>query len=353
MPAPPIRWDELTSLSERLLEPGSGPGSVPETEWREIEIALDALLAAQDWVGVIRLRRTFRALVARDTVGVLPVFRRLSREAVVAAERIGDIEEQAHLLGAEGHNLHRQGYHHQAISAFEKSSSLYREAGIPFESLKNFYMTSLCYRALGDAQQAQRILDQVLQEVPKGNPWRGNPLQVMAWLAQDEGQLRRAEELLGEALNLQAQTSDPDILVAGTLADLGEVIGLQDRPAEAKALFEKSLAIIQSHQGQYDRQEARTKLKLAEFTVREGRNDEALRLLDEADDKIRGYGHYYDLLWRIEMVRALVFFRQGEWGSTIRKMRAVLRYRKELGLSNSLFARQLIKRLRLGVGLPR
>lgn len=353
MSAPQVNWDELASLADKLKQPGAGPGSVPESEWRNIETALDALLSVQDWSGIVRLRKIFTPLIARDTVGVLPIFKRLTQEAITAAERIGDIKELAHFLGAEGHNLHRQGYHRKAISAFEKSSALYREIGESFESLKNFYMTSLCHRALGNYQLARQVLEQVLNEVDKDDPWRGNLLQVMAWLAQDDGQLQYAEQLLREALHLQEQTQDPDILMAGTLADLGEVVGLQNRVTEAKELFEKSLAILRIYYGQYDRQEARTKLKLSELLLREGKYTEALCLLNEADDRIRGYGHYYDLLWRIEMARAIIFFRQKKLGSVVRKMRAVLRYRKELGLSNRLFAQQLISRLRKGIGLPR
>ena len=348
-----VSWEELTSLASKLEKPGTGPGSVPETEWRLIETALDTLLAAEDWNGIIRLRKIFRSLIARDTVGVLPLFKQLSYEAMTAAEQVGDKKELAHLLGADGHNLHRQGYHQEAIEVFEKSSRLYQEIDESFESLKSFYMTSLCYRALGNRSLARQILKQVLLKVDKDNPWRGNPLQVLAWLAQDDGQLQYAEQLLRESLDLQRQTKDPDILAAGTLADLGEVVGLQKRNVEAKELFERSLAILKIHEGQYDRQEARTKLKLAELTMREGNYAEALRLLDSADDKIRGYGHYYDLLWRIEMTRAFVFLRQGRWGGVIRKMRVVLHYRRELGLANKLFVQQLVNRLRVGTGLPR
>lgn len=69
------------------------------------------------------------------------------------------------------------------------------------------------------------------------DPWRGNPLQIMAWLTQDEGDLPTSEKLLREVLSLHERGSDTDILIAGTLADLGEVVGLQRRFIEAIEYF--------------------------------------------------------------------------------------------------------------------
>lgn len=346
-------WTQLQSLADRLAEPGAGPGSVPESEWRLVREALDHLCAHQDWEGIIRLRKLLTALFARDTVGGVLLLHRLDEAAIEAARKIGDPAELAHLLGAKGHNLHRQGYHRESIEAFEESSRLYQSIGKAFESLKSYYMTALCYRALGDRERAHRILGEVLAQVEGDDPWRGNPLQVAAWLAQDEGKLHDAEQLLTEALSFQRRADDSDILVAGTLADLAEVLGLQGRTEEAESLFRESLAILDIHKGQYDRQEARTKLKLAELFARTGKLDQALTLLDEADDKVRRYGHYYDLLWRIELARAAVYLRQVRPGAALRKLRVALRYRRELGLSRAMLAKQLFKRLCAGTGLPR
>ena len=88
-------------------------------------------------------------------------------------------------------------------------------------------MTSLCYRALNNRNKARTILVDVLRQVEPDDPWRGDPLQVMAWLTQDEGDLPGTEKLLREVLALHQQATDADILIAGTLADFGEVVGLQ------------------------------------------------------------------------------------------------------------------------------
>lgn len=353
MPEEQVDWDELAALADKLSQSGLSPGSVSQTEWQKIETALNKLSAAQDWAGIVRLRKIFNILIARDSVTVFPLFRRLSQEAIRAAEVIEDKVGLAQMLGAEGHNLHRQGYHREAIAAFEKSIGLYRELGETVRALENFFMTALCHRALENRGQARQVLEEVLRQVDKNDLWRANPLQVLAWLAQDDGQLPQAEALLREALHLYRQRQSTEIQVAGTLADLGEVVGLQSRTTEAKALFEESLTILKLYEGQYDRQEARTKLKLAELMIREDQYEAALRLLDQADDKIRRYGHYYDLLWRIETARSFAFFRQKKWGSAIRKMRMALYYRRQIGLSNTVFAKQLIRRAQLGIGLPR
>ena len=349
-----IDWGELRALAEKLARPRLGPGGVLESEWRILEQALDRLVTREDWEGVVRLREMFAFLVLGDTTGGVPVVQRINTEAIKGAERLGKTDLVARFLHDEGHNLHRQGYHQRAIEAFVRSSQLYEKAGEGFRALESYYMTALCYRALGNRHLAWQVLNHVLQQLSNDDPWRANHLQVMAWIMQDEEHLNKAERLLREALALYEQYQGRDsMLVAQTLADLGEVVSLQGRYTEALDLFERSLAIISKFAGQFDRQEARTKLKLAEMLTRHGDYTQALRLLDEADDKIRGYGHYYDLLWRIELAKSLIYWRQRRWGSAIRKLRMALRYRRQLGLSNVALAKQLVSRLHMGTGLPR
>ena len=349
-----VNWEELKLLADKLAQPGEGPGGVLESEWQMIEQSLNTLISLQDWKGVVRLREMFSFLVVGDTTGGLPVVQRLNAAAIQAAEQMNEITLAARFLHDEGHNLHRQGYHKRAIEAFERSASLYWQVGEEFCALESFYMTALCHRALGNRKEAQQVLEQVLQQVEENDPWRGNPLQVTAWLKQDEGDLQAAENLLRQALSLYEQYQGPEsMLVVQTLADLGEVVGLQGRYREALELFNKSLDIASKFAGQFARQEARTSLKLAELLTRYGEYERALRLLDRADNQIRGYGHYYDLMWRIELARAFVYWRQSRFEGAIRKLRRVLWYRRHLGLSNAALAKQLVERLRKGAGPPR
>lgn len=115
----------------------------------------------------------------------------------------------------------------------------------------------------------------------------------------------------------------------------------------------KALALLNASPGQYQRLVARTKLKLAELVRRNGNYDDCLVLLNEADMLVSGYGHYYDLMWRIELLRALTYMDRREWYNFLQKARLTLRIRRDLGLSNILLMRQLIERTSLGIGLPR
>jgi tetratricopeptide (TPR) repeat protein len=351
--SPAIDWNALQILAENASRSGESPGTIPDNEWERVRQALAILQEAKDWDGIIGLRKLFTGLLARDSAWGISVLQSLDDAAIQAARHLDNVAELGHLQGARGHNLHRQGFHKEALTAFLESAANYRKCGDSFGALKSTFMTSLCYRALNKRAKARQILEDVLQQVAPDDPWRGNPLQVMAWLQQDEGDLAGTEKLLREVLALHERAIDADILIAGTLADLGEVVGLQGRAVEASGIFQRSLAILSFYQGQYDRQEARTKLKYAELLMRQSHLDDALQLLNDADDKVSGYGHYYDLMWRIELARSLILGRKGRIKDALLKGQMVMRYRRILGLSNWLLFKQLLRRWWAGIGLPR
>ncbi len=347
-----IDWEKLKDLAEQLGRPGWGGGAALQEDLQAVNRVLDILVAWQDYVGIVKLRSLFTTVVARDSIGVHESLQRLTDEAICAAGKLGDIKELAHLLGANGHNLHRQGLHRRALEDFYRSYQLYQQVGEPFEALESFFMMALCQRALGNAAEARRILGLVIAQVDPGEPWLGSPLNVLGWLERDDRHLARAETMFWQALALHRQTRDPDTLSAGTLADLGEIVGLQGRYEEATTCFRESLALIRKYQGQYDRQEARTETKLAELLIRENKCSEALGLLDHADDLI-AYGAYKDQLWKIELLRAMAKFRQGHIRGALRHMRSAKTVHAELGLPAAGFIRYIVNRLRLGSGLFR
>jgi tetratricopeptide (TPR) repeat protein len=339
-----IEWTALQELSFRLSAPGVDPGSIPELEWKIIAHTLSELLTRKDWNGVLQLRRTFTDLYANDSMTGLPVLQQLDQDAITAARSLGRMADLAHLLGAKGHNLHRQGFHTQALEAFEESANSYRIAGNERQALENFYMTSLCHRALGDRERARQVLQDVLEQTSSNDPWRAHPLQVLAWLSQDSGNLPAAEALLRQALSLFRILPKSDLLIAGALADLGEIVGILGRFQEARLLFEESLALFPAHKGQFNRQEARAALKYSELLMQHGQYTVVEQLLNQADDKISRYGHYYDLLWQIELARAFVFLRTGRFRFCLFKLRSVFRIRRLLGLSNILLVQYVSKR---------
>lgn len=348
-----IDWEELEQLATRLAAPGTGPAAVPASEWQPLQRAHTELRAQGDWEGLIRLRLLLVTLYGRDSVTGLPLLQQIDDSAIEAAQVLERHRDLGHFWGARGHNLHRQGFHRQAVAAFEQSVHHYDLAGEEWQGLKSYYMLSLCRRALGDRAGAIQILNDVLARVAVDDPWRGNPLQVMAWLQRDRGDLAGAEASLREALTLQERTEDADILVAGTLTDLGEVVSLQDRrpssprSAEAAACFERSLAILARYGGQYNRQEARSLLRYAEHLLRR-RDQGARQLLDRADDLIRAHGQYYDQMWRLELAYSRVYWQRGAWLTALRKLRSAIRYRNLLHLP----VRHRLRMLLLRWGLP-
>ena len=337
-------WQQLAALADQLAQPGLPPGEIAGDDWKIIDETQERLLAAGDWEGLLRLRNLFTALLAQDSVTGLPVLQRLDDLAISAARQLGNQAELGHLLGARGHNLHRQGFHERAIAAFDESAKAYWGIGKERPGLESYYMESLCYRAVGKRTRAKEILADVLARIDPQDPWRGNPLQVLAWLLQDEGRLADAEALLREALELEKKTADPDMLVAGNLADLAELVGILGRTEEARGLFNESLAIFDRHQGQYERQEARTLLKYSELWMHQKDFERALEMLNRADDKIRKYGHYYDLLWQIELAKAFIYLRKRELRNCLLKLRSTFRLRHILGLSNLTLAQFVARR---------
>lgn len=331
----PLDWDELHSLVDRMSESGVGPGSFTETDWKSFAEAIEHLEAQEDEEGMIRLRKLMVPLYARDSVTGLPILEHIDHASIDAAKRLSRHADLGHFWGARGHNLHRQGFHQAALEAFENSITHYREVDMRFRALKSLHMQSLCYRALGDVAAAKRVLQEVLAQTDPDDPWRGNPLQVLAWIRRDEGDLEQAETLLQEAIRLHRAGTESDLLVAGTLADLGEINRLQKRYAQAEAHFNESLRIISQYSGQYNRLEARTKTKYAELLIRQREWDRAMQMLNDADRLASMYGRYYDSLWRIELNFAYLYFRRLSIGLGFRKLRSGLRYRRALGVSTS------------------
>jgi tetratricopeptide (TPR) repeat protein len=330
-----IDWNALEDFSSRLSQPGLQLGTIPDDEWKLIEKALISFSEEKDWQSIVKLRKLFDNLFASDTLGGYDLLQELDQKAIEAARQLDDKAELAHLLDSRGHNYHRQGYHSNAIEAFDESAKLYRAIGKDFLAIKSFYMTSLCHRALGDRDRARKVLNDVIQKIDPNDAWLGQPLQVLAWLARDEGKSQEAEKLLWQALELHKELEDSDMLVAGTLADLGEIISIQGRTGEAKGLFEQSLSVISGHGGQYDRQEARTLLKYSETLMYQKDYSGAIKFLNLADTKASRYGHYYDLLWQIELAKAFILLRQRDFKNSFYKLRSVFRIRKYLDLPGS------------------
>jgi tetratricopeptide (TPR) repeat protein len=342
----------LTALANEMASPGFELSSLLAEQLRIIDDALQTMQATNDGAGILWLRRLFNPLLARDTAIAIPQLQRLDERAIQVAETIADPATLASLLDERGRNLHKQGFHRQALTYFDRATAEYRNSDRQTQALHSYYMTASCHRALGNVDAAQAVLDEVFRQTDPDDPWLGNPLQVQGWLLRNAGKLAAAEATFRRALGLQRQLRDSDILVAGVLADIGEVLGLQGKIEEAKDFFQESLVILEKHHGQYNRHLARTSLKLAEVLIFERNHGTALQLLNSANDRLcafnesaEGVGHYYDVLWRIELLQGLIYIQLGQLGNGLRKLRSAWRYRQTLGLSTLFLFTQLWTRL--------
>src|SRR6266498_1954334 len=173
-----INWAELKDIAERLSQTDRGGGRGYYADLEAVDQALAILIVQEDLVSIVKLRNLFTTIVARDSIGIHASLQRLTEEAICATDQLGDIKEQAHFLGANGHNRHRQGLHQRALEDFYHSYQLYEKAGESFEALKSYYMMALCQRALGNTADAKHILTTTISQVDPEDPWLGNPFVV-------------------------------------------------------------------------------------------------------------------------------------------------------------------------------
>jgi len=345
------RWDKLTEFAESVRQSESRASYVDEII-RLVNHTLDDLTTSADWNGVIRLRRMFEFLGAGETLGLGETLGHLNEQAIVAAEKLGDDITAGQFLHDKGQALHRQGKHPDAIRAFEQSREHYRKGGKEFQARESFYMTALCYRAIGNRQLAREIVEQVYQESGT-DPWRANPLIVRSWLEQDTGNLNQAEATLRQAISiLEKDRGLTNVVVGQSLADLGEIVGFLGRYDEANTIFDRALGIFSALSQPDPRQVARTLLKKGEVYLRQNDLDEAMNVFRQAFLAI-AEAQYYDLMWRIQLAMAQVNLRQRDFQDFSRHMRLALTYRHAIGLSDWALVQQYLARRKMGTGLPR
>jgi len=337
-----VNWSELEKLAQQDLR------EVPEADIQRILSALHILREQRAWQDVLKLQEMFSSMMLTQklTLGHLRTLRdALEENAIEATRALGLKDVEARYLHDRGQFLHQVGSHEKAIQAFDRSAQLYSELGQSFRALESYYMTALCYRALNQVAKAEEVLDRVLSEV-KDNVWRAHPLEVLAWIQLDKGNLLEVERLLRESLELHraSDASNKDLMIAQVQADLGEVLGLMQRYDEAIKSFQESIELLARYPEQYDRLRARTTIKYAEMLSDMGKNDEALKLLRDVEKLISQYGGYSDLLWRIELDLARTYWRLRDIHTAVLKLRVAFGIRRRLGLSNLQLIHQQLTR---------
>lgn len=348
---PDKEWDGINELAATMRTSGAYPTYADEVR-STIRKSLAHLVSDQDWYGIIRLRSLFGFLEGGETLGLGSVLSQLNRQAITAALALGDNLSAGQFLHDEGQALHRQGKHVAAIGSFEESCKHFRLASDELRARESYYMTALCHRALGSRTKAREIIEQVLKETGD-HIWRANPLVVLSWLQQDEGDLKQAEATIRESVSLfEGFKGSNDVQVGQSLADLAEIVGFQGRYSEAEEVFERALSIFSAQPTAHPRQIARTLLKRAEVYTRHGKLDEAMKLLRQAYLTI-AEAQYYDLMWRIQLAMAQINLRQEDYAELTRHIRLALKHRRAIGLADWALVKQYLARRKMGTGLPR
>jgi tetratricopeptide (TPR) repeat protein len=151
-----------------------------------------------------------------------------------------------------------------------------------------------------------------------------------------------------DAPNIKPGAWPTNIIIAQVQADLGEVLGLMRRYDEATASFHESMELLNRYPDQWDRLRARTTIKYAEMLSDTGRNEEALRMLRGVEKLISQYGAYSDLLWRIELDLARIYWRMRDTYTAALKLQVAFGIRRRLGLSNWQLIQQQVTRFTAG-----
>jgi tetratricopeptide (TPR) repeat protein len=345
MSTPP--WHRIQHMVDQIRSSRYGLGVLQADDINLLSVSLHTLVHTDDILGIIRLRHMFAELLERDSAWGIDVLRRIDDAAIDAARRTNNIELLAPLLMSRAHNLHREGRHDDALATYQASAQCFMQVDNAERALRATFMSSLCVRALQQYDDATHIVVHVLAQLPHTSPWYDEPVLMQGRLAQDKGALAAALMHMRTALAYARQSPEPWAVIrsAGILADIGEIHTLQRNYALAGEAFAESISILRQFSGQYNRILARTLVKFAELHTQQYQWDNALEMLHQADDLISRYGAYYDMLWRIELLRCYVYIFQFRWWSALRKLRLVWYYRSFLHQSMGLFVWSVMVRM--------
>lgn len=346
-----LNWAEIEELA---LELEHSDGTIEERLRNQLVQYLSTVVQTGDDEAIIRFAETFRFLSSGlGEQWLLTAFVvAYSDAAIEAAIRLGRPKLAGQYHYDLGHLRHRQGKHRLAIQRFDTAFNYFSQAGETFRAREAYFMTSLCYRALGSTNKALEIIEQVLRETGD-DPWRANPLEVRAWIEQARGDLTRAEATLRQVLDGYRELGSSYFpQLAQALADMGEILSLKGDIDGAMDCFRESRSRLESLSPTDYRLLIRTLIKQAEALLYAGRIADAEKTLHDADRQLPGAGHY-DLRWRVFFALSLVNFRQLRLQDAWYHFSLTRRYRQELGLSTMRLLIDTVLRLIRRAGLPR
>lgn len=342
-----VPWQQLHHIVEKMSHSAYGPGILQIDDINALAQSLHILEDTHDTDGILRLRHMCTPILERDSAWGIHILRRIDDTAIHVARSTQSTDQLARFLMARGHNLHREGRHDEALAVYHEAIACFTQCQDKDNALRATFMSSLCVRALQRHNEVVRIVDTVLHHLSHTSPWYDEPVLMQGRLTQDVGDISGAYMLMQNALHYARHSPEPRaiIRVAGILADIGEIDMLRHNYPDAERAFHESMTIINQFPGQYNRILARTLIKFAELRTQQHRWTDACAFLDRADDLVSRYGAYYDLIWRIELLRCYAYFFQLRWGYALRKFRMVWYYQTILHHMHGAVIWQVIQRL--------
>ncbi|MDJ0386326.1 transcriptional regulator, partial [Streptomyces sp. G-G2] len=260
-PIAEFRTPERLALAERLQrafrrnspEAARFPGMLwPLTAFLrgdsyDFHAAIDETVAncrayAGDWeLGVTLMLRTHTAI---DIIGGLPTVDADLAELHEIARRVGDRWTRAQVASAAGEVALSRGRFDWARAEYEECLRLAREVGAHFEAPFAMARIAETVFSTGDAQGAERLLEEVDAEVERSgvNDVEAFSRLLAGMIALDRGDPPRARKEYERALAASVRTSMPPQFAAG-LANLdAHLKGLEEGPEAGLAVLSPTLA---------------------------------------------------------------------------------------------------------------
>ena len=246
-----------------------------------------------------------------------------------------------HWFHVEGFRQHRLGIHGLSIKLMGEAVECFSLAKNHERRRESLFFSALSFRALGQLDTAYTIVSDTLDLV-QDDPWRANPLEVLAWIERDRRNFVDAEDHLQEAIENYKQLGvHYQAHVAQAYADLAEIRGLQGYD-DAFTYFAESLSILEGLPTPNYLLIVRSLIKKARYASVIGKSQDAHESIHEAITYAR-YLKNCDLLWRGYVVYAVIDIRALEFRKAVRHFLWALEYIR-------MTQRPLVSILRLIVG---
>ncbi|MDQ3670128.1 MAG: helix-turn-helix domain-containing protein [Actinomycetota bacterium] len=304
---------EQSGLSQRRLAfPGCSPAYISRIEAGDRIPSLQLLRelgrrlgVSEDYLATGSQRRDGRedTLVEAELALRLDELELAERLYAEALDRATTERERAPALAGLGQLAFRRGEPREAVAQIEEALRGYRADVSEHPALAE--TLGRTYAMLGETQASISVFDRCVAAAEKS----GDPVQIvrfavlLGYALMDAGNFRRAEELLGRALEVGRDLRDPIVRVHLYWSQ-SKLHGEQNDIEAATRYAHKALEVLELTEDSY--RTARAHQLLAHLELDRGRAEEALTLLEEGWPLLASSGSPIDRAqFRIEEARAL------------------------------------------------